>query len=564
MFGKRMRHLSRYREIAAALMRHGFGMIVEEIGFDHILSLPQRVLFETREKDARPEKSGKSVGERIRLVLQELGPTFVKLGQIASTRPDVIPEEIIRELEKLQDQVPPFSFQEVRNIVEAELGGKLETLFPEFEATPLAAASIGQVHRARLWSGEKVAVKIQRPHIASVIETDLEILQDLAMLAEHRLAWAARYHVRDMVDEFAKSLRTELDYTIEGRNAEKIFKQFKDDRQVYVPKVFWDYTTRKVLTMEYVDGVKLNELDKLKQHGYNPKRLAERLVTTMLRQMFNAGFFHGDPHPGNVLVLPGEVIALIDFGMVGRLTPEMKHHFSSLVIALMRQSTDGVIKAVLRMGLVSDDVNLAQLRQDVEQLREKYYGVPFSQISLGEAVNDIFRVAFRHAIRIPPDLTLLGKALLTLEGVVETLDPGFRILDIAEPFGRQLLKERLRPKSVAETVWKRVSDYGELLFGLPRHVKDLTSLLKQGKLRLEISIPELDLFLKKLDQIGNRVSFSIGLLAFSIIMVGVIIGTTMGRASTLLWRIPAIEIGFGMATLMFLWLLVSIFRSGRF
>jgi ubiquinone biosynthesis protein len=563
MLGKRMRHLSRYREIAAALMRHGFGMIVEEIGFDHILSLPQRMLFETREKGARPEKSGKTVGERIRLVLQELGPTFVKLGQIASTRPDVIPEEIIRELEKLQDQVPPFSFQEVRDIVEAELGGKLETLFPEFEATPLAAASIGQVHRARLWSGEKVAVKIQRPHIASVIETDLEILQDLAMLAEHRLAWAARYHVRDMVDEFAKSLQAELDYTIEGRNAEKIFKQFKDDRQVYVPKVFWDYITRKVLTMEYVDGVKLNELDKLKQHGYNPKRLAERLVTTMLRQMFNAGFFHGDPHPGNVLVLPGEVIALIDFGMVGRLTPEMKHHFSSLVIALMRQSTDGVIKAVLRMGLVSDDVNLAQLRQDVEQLREKYYGVPFSQISLGEAVNDIFRVAFRHAIRIPPDLTLLGKTLLTLEGVVETLDPGFRILDIAEPFGRQLLKERLRPKSVAETVWKRVSDYGKLLFGLPRHVKDLTSLLKQGKLRLEISIPELDLFLKKLDQIGNRVSFSIGLLAFSIIMVGVIIGTTMGRASTLLWRIPAIEIGFGMATLMFLWLLVSIFKSGR-
>ena len=564
MFGKRMRHVSRYREIAAALIRHGFGMLVEEIGIAHILSLPQRMLFETREKGARPEKGGKSVGERIRLVLQELGPTFVKLGQIASTRPDVIPEEIIRELEKLQDRVPPFSFPEVREIVEAELGEELEAIFPEFEAAPLAAASIGQVHRARLWSGDKVAVKIRRPKIAGVIETDLAILQDLAMLAERRLSWAARYRVRDIVEELSRSLREELDYTMEGRNAEKILNQCKEDRQVHVPKVFWDYTTRKVLTMEYVDGVKLNDLDSLKQHGYEPKRLAERLVTTMLRQIFNAGFFHGDPHPGNVLVLPGEVIALIDFGMVGRLTPEMKFHFSSMVIALMRQSTDGVIKSALRMGLVSDDVNLAQLRRDVEQLREKYYGVPFGQISLGEAVNDIFRVAFRHSIRIPPDLTLLGKTLLTLEGVVETLDPSLRILDIAEPFGRQLLKERLHPRSVAETVWKRIADYGEWLIGLPEQMKALTSMIKQGRLRLGIDIPESELFLKKLDQIGNRVAFSIGLLAFSIIMVGVIIGATMGREPTLLWRIPAIEIGFGMATLMFLWLLVSIFRSGRF
>lgn len=553
-----MRHISRYRDIAIALIRHGFGIVVEEIGFAQFLSLPQRMFFEPRKKDP------KTVGERIRLVLQELGPTFVKLGQIASTRPDLLPEEIIRELEKLQDRVPPFSFQEVRGIIQEELADEPDNIFQHFEDTPLAAASIGQVHQAVLRTGEKVAVKVQRPNIASVIETDLEILQDLAALAEHRLEWAARYQIRNMVDEFSKSLRAELDYTMESRNAEKIAKQFGNDPAIYVPKVFLEYSAKKVLTMEYVDGVKLNEPDKLKQYGYNPKNLAERLAKAIFHQIFNNGFFHGDPHPGNVLVLPGEVIAFIDFGMVGRLSPEMKYHFSSLVIALMRQSTDGVIKAILRMGLVPDDVNMAQLRGDVEQLREKYYGVPLSQISLGEAVNDLFRTAFRHSIRIPPDLTLLGKTLLTVEGVVEKLDPAFRIFDIAEPIGRQLLKERLHPKSVSVTVWNRVSDYGELLLDLPKHMKEVTSLIKQGRLRLEIAVPELDLFLKKLDRISNRLSFSIVLLSFSIIMVGVIIGSSLGRQSTLLWQFPAIEMGLGLAMIMFLWLLYSIFKSGRF
>lgn len=558
MIGRRIRHIGRYREIATALIRYGFGMVVEEIGFARFLSLPRRLFLESRRKEA------KTVGERIRLVLQELGPTFVKLGQIASTRPDLFPDEIVSELEKLQDRVPPISFQSVRQVVREQLGDELETFFSQFEEVPLAAASIGQVHRATLRSGEQVAVKIQRPNIAGVIETDLEILRDLAVLAEHRLPWAARYHVGEMVEEFSMSLRAELDYTIEGRNAERISQQFKGDRHIYVPDVFWEYSTQKVLTMAYVDGVKLNELDRLRQRGYCPKRLAERLATAIFEQIFNHGFFHGDPHPGNVFVLPGEVIALIDFGMVGRLTAEMKYHFSSLVIALMRQSTDGVIKAILRMGLLPDDINMHKLRNDVERLREKYYGVPLSQVSLGEAVNDLFRTAYRHSVRIPADLTLLGKSLLTAEGVVEKLDPDFSIFDIAEPFGRRLLKERLHPKNVAKMVWKRAADYGEQLIDLPKRVNEVATLMRRGKLRLEIDIPELSLILKKLDQIVNRLSLSIVLLAFSIIMSGVIIGSSLGRQPTALWKIPVIEIGFGMAAFLFLWLLYTIFKSGRF
>ncbi|TDF94526.1 2-polyprenylphenol 6-hydroxylase [Paenibacillus piri] len=558
MFARRVRHIRRYRDIAAAFSRNGFGFMVKELGLLELLSLPKRLLVEDYQ-----EIQTKTLGVRIRLILEELGPTFVKMGQIASTRPDLIPADIIHELVKLQDRVPPFSFQEAKTIIEQELDGAIGSIFETFDEAPLAAASIGQVHYAVLNSGERVAVKIQRPNIRAIIETDLEILQELAMLAEQRLKWAARYQMPDIVEEFSKSLRAELDYTIEGRNAEKVGKQFKNDPSIHIPKVYWDYSTQKVLTMEYVEGVKLNETRKIDRRGYNRKVLAERLVQAIFQQILIEGFFHGDPHPGNILVLPDEVIVFIDFGMVGRLTPDMKSHFASLIIALMRQSTSGVINAVIRMGLVPDDVNLQLLRSDVDQLREKYYDVPLSRVSLGEAVNDLFTVAYRHRIQIPADLTLLGKTILTMEGTAEQLDPELSIIQVAEPFGRQLLKERFRPKKVAESVVNHLIEYGEILTQLPKHVQELALVMKKGKLRIEITIPELNLLLTKLDRISNRLSISIILLAFSIIMVGLIIGSALGRQSALLWSIPAIEIGFGVAAIMILWLLYSLFKSRR-
>ncbi|MED0653762.1 AarF/ABC1/UbiB kinase family protein [Anoxybacillus geothermalis] len=558
MIGKRMRHIGRYHEIAAALLRHGFGMIVDELGFSSFLSLPPRWRSE------RGKREGKTVGERIRLVLEELGPTFVKLGQIASTRPDLIPDHIIYELEKLQDQVPPFSFSDVRRIVETELGGPLEVLFRSFADTPLAAASLGQVHHAVLPSGQAVAVKVQRPHISSRIETDLEILQDLAVMAERRLDWAASYRLSEIVDELAKSLRQELDYTIEARHAAAFAEQFAGDSLVYVPGVFWDYTTKTVLTMEYVEGIKLGEIERLKEEGYSLKALAERLTKTVLKQMFEHGFFHGDPHPGNVFVLSNGVLAFIDFGLMGRLRPNVRHHLSSLIIALMRQSTDGVLAAIYGLGLVPDEADEEKLRDDIDDLREKYYRVPLGEISLGEAVGDLLTVAFRHGIRIPSDLTLLGKALLTVEGVVEMLDPQFRIMDVAEPFGRKLLKDRLRPDRVAETAWRRVADYGEMLLRLPDSVKELAKIMRRGKLQLEMTASDLEAFLHKLDQISNRLSISIVLLSWSIVMAGMMIASSFGRQSMLLWKFPAVEIGLGVSAFLFGWLLYSIFRSGKF
>ncbi|WP_138420606.1 ABC1 kinase family protein [Aquibacillus sediminis] len=559
MFEKRIRHIQRYREIAAAFTRNGFGFIAKELGLYDILTLPKRLFVKDSE-----DVHTKTTGERVRVFLEELGPTFVKLGQLASTRPDVIPKSIIVELEKLQDQVSAVSYHEVTTIVEQELGMEVDQVFREFEPEPLGAASIGQVHQAVLKTGEHVAVKVQRPNIDKRIKTDLEILLQLVLMAEHRMEWVARYKVRDMIEEFSNTILAELDYTVEGQNAEKIARQFADDATIRIPSVYWELSTNKVLTMEYVKGNKLNELEQLGQQGFDRKQLAERLTHAMLQQILMEGFFHGDPHPGNITVLPNETIVFIDFGMVGRLTPEMRNHLVSLVIALMRQDSERMIKVITKMGIVPVDVDMRRLRIDVDQVRERYYDIPLSKVRIGEAVHDLFSIAQRHQIQIPSDFTLLGKALLTLEGSVEKLDPGFNMMQVAEPFGRKLLQQRYHPKKVAKDMVDQWVEVGEALADVPKNIRELTTILKKGKVPLEISMPKLEMFLTKLDRISNRLSFSIVLLSFSIVMVGLIIGSAIGGQSSLLWDIPAVEIGFVVATLMFLWLIFSIFRSGRF
>jgi ubiquinone biosynthesis protein len=558
MIGRRIRHINRYREVASVLARHGFGLILEEMGLVNLLSFPKR-LFRI-EEEADPQ----TLGERLRTALEELGPTFVKMGQIASTRPDILPDYLIYELEKLQDQVPPFTFSEASKIIEAELGATPREIFEVFDPTPIAAASIGQVHHAVLKSGEEVAVKVQRPMIAQVIETDLEILQDLAGLAERRIEWAKLYHVQEMADEFARSLRSELDYNIEGRNAEKIGKQFAGDSSIRIPKVYWKYSKKRVLTLEFIRGIKLSQIENLETLGYSRKLLSENLIKAMFKQILLEGFFHGDPHPGNIFVLPGQIIAFIDFGMIGRLTPDMKDNFASLVIGMMKGKTEEMIDAVYEMGIVPQDINRKALVRDVDLLREKYLDVPLSQVHLGEAVNDLFQVAFRHRIIIPADLVLLGKSLLSLEGIVERLDPSVSIIDLAEPFGRQLLIERFRPKNLADKAWHNLKDYTELVIQLPKQIKELLLTLQRGKIRLEITIPELESFLRKLDRISNQISFSIILLSFSIIMCGLVIASALGRQPLVLWHIPAIETGSVIAAVMFFLLIFSIFRSGRF
>jgi len=540
-----------------ALGRHGFGYLAEEIGLTRLFAAPHRWIFKT-------EPESLTLAERIRLVMEELGPTFIKLGQLASTRSDLLPEPVIAELVKLQDQVPPFSAKESLTIIEEEFGMPASELLDHFEEVPIAAASIGQVHKGRLVTGEEVAIKIQRPGVVPQVERDLDILKNLTSLAHKRWPWVERYQIPQMVDEFARSISAELDYSIEGRNMEKIRRQFTDIETICIPRVHWHCSTSKVLTMDFVEGIHLNRLADLKRGGFDTRRIAETLVNAMLHQIFAGGFFHADPHPGNLLMTPDGKLAFIDFGMIGRLSPEMRDHLSSLVIALMRRSNEGMLRAILRMGLLEEAADLNGLRNDLNRLHDRYYDIPFSEISIGEALNDLFATAQRHRIILPPDFLLLGKALLTLEGVAISLDPHLSILDLAEPFGKKLLREKFDTRRLGKRFIGGAIDLADALTALPGQVDRLFTLIGKGKVKMEMSIPETEQFLKKLDQIGNRLSFSIVLLAFSIIMVGLIVGSSLTRRPTVLWNIPAIEIGFIVAALMVIWLLYSIFRSGRF
>lgn len=557
MFSKQLRHMNRYREIATILASQGFGYLIEE------MDLIQKIPYHERLWINSSEVNPTDLGERIQRVLQELGPTYVKLGQIASTRPDMIPADIIIHLEKLQDNVSAFPLEQVQNLIKEELGSYIEEIFYDFDPEPLAAASIGQVHVATLTSGEKVAVKIQRPNITTNIETDLEILFEIAMVAQKRFQWAKQYQVVDMIDEFAKSLRKELDYTIEARNTDKISIQLKDQKDFYIPKIHWEYSTKRILTTEFLQGIKVSQGDSLAQEGYDLSLIASRFAKGIFHQIFIEGFFHGDPHPGNIIVLPKEVIAFLDFGMVGRLGSEMKNGLSSLLIGLKRGNTDELMKATLRIGIVSPQVNLKQLRNDIELFRDTYYGIPLSKISIGEAITNFFSLAQKHTIRIPSDLVLVGKALLTVESVVKKLDPLLSLLDIAEPFGEKLLLERMHPKTIAESVWKTTADFGDLLNTLPQNVKDLSSIVNEGRLQVDIAVANINLFLKYSNRISNRISITIILLAFSILIGSIIISFSLMGQAPPDWTMLILKIGFPTIILMFLWVLYAIIRSGK-
>ncbi|WP_338469580.1 AarF/ABC1/UbiB kinase family protein [Niallia sp. XMNu-256] len=555
MFGIRFKHRHRYHEITNAFLRNGFSYFVYRIG------LSNQVFPKVH--DAKERMSINTIGIKLRQVLQELGPTFIKIGQIASTRRDLVPSEIAEELEKLQDQVAGFPFQKVREIVEMELGESLENLFLEFDKTPIAAASIGQVHHAVLRTGEHVAIKVQRPDIRTTIETDLEILDDVARLMEANLAWAKTIRIRKMITEFANSLRAELDYGTEGRNGERIAKQFSDFPEVVIPKIYWDYTTNKVLTMDFIDGIKVSHVSKLQNEGYNLKSIANRVVNSMLHQILMEGFFHGDPHPGNVYILPGNKIAYIDFGMVGRLSEDTKFHFASLVIHLQNGNTKGLMKTITAMGLHSSGSDTNLLYNDVDMFVMKYSDVPLSQISIGDALKELLDLIYRHQIQVPADLSNLGKTLFLVESIVSELDPELSIVVTIKPFGEKLLRKRYEPKNMLKNSWSDIIETAGVIAKIPKNLKDLTDTIGNGKLHFEMSITEMKDFLQRMDRISNRLAFSIILLSFSILMVGLIIGTSIIGQKNLLWEFPAVEIGSIVATSMFLFILFAIIKSGR-
>lgn len=556
IIGRTYRHLNRYRQILAVLFRYGFGDLVDVLRIEQYLEIGLQMI--SRKRREQVEKLTRS--ERVRMALEELGPTFIKLGQVLSTRPDLVAPEFVEELSKLQDHVPPFGYDEVRRIVEGELAGSLEDTFQSFEETPLAAASIGQVHRARLKDGEDVIVKVQRPGIRKVIEVDLEIMLHLASLMERHLEEFQTNRPVRIVEEFARTLEKEVDYTIEASHIERFSRQFMDDETVYVPKVFRETTTERVLTMEYIDGVKASDIDRIEKEGLDRKIITARGADLILKQIFDHGFFHADPHPGNIFVLPGNVICYLDFGMMGSIDRQTREDFADLVHSVVKKDEAGAMQALLMLTRYDEEPDGRLLARELADFMGQHLYKPLKDLQMEKLLQQLVELISRYRLQMPPDLFLMLKALATVEGVGLSLDPDFHMINQAAPFIRRVRMEQFGPKRMANDIVKSGAELVRLVQEIPGELRGLLRQMKRGKVKMEFEHRGLEPMLATHDQISNRI-------AFSIVIAALIVGSALivlSKTPPFLLGIPVIGIlGFVVAGVMGVWLLIAILRKGR-
>ncbi|AAM25031.1 2-octaprenylphenol hydroxylase [Thermoanaerobacter thermohydrosulfuricus] len=557
-----MQHLRRYREIIFVFIKYGFGAIIDNIGILKHINVRRKILKQTNDENI----AKLSRGERLRLALEELGPTFIKMGQILSTRSDILPKDIIKELEKLQDKAPAFSFDEVKSVIQNEFGESLEEAYAEFEPTPLAAASIAQVHKALLWSGKTVVVKVQRPGIEKIIAQDMRILEDIAKFVDNHTKYGKIYNFTKMVEDFKKRLEEELDFRIEGENAEKFKKNFLKDKKVKIPSIIWTHTTRRVLTMEYIGGIPLNDFNAIDEAGLDRGAIARNLAKSVLNQILRDGFFHGDPHPGNIMVLEDGTIAFLDFGMVGSLSPERKRQFSKMLLGIVYKNSRMIIESIIDLNAVTLNVNMKKLEKDINNLRDRYVEIPLEKLKVGEVLNGIFDLVFSYNIVIPNEFNMLAKSLITLEGIVEKLDPKISVLEVAKPIAKQLIPKMFSTQHMKEEIINATMDYSRLIKELPSFLLNFLRKTEEENYAIELKIRDLENLEKRVDKVFNRLSTSIILLALSIVIAGILIGSGMSaNAGAEMYKLNGIilKIGLAIAFVIVLGLAISIFRSGR-
>lgn len=543
----------RYREIAEVLTRHGLVLVVEHLGLFAHLSWLRRV---TGRRNPEPPKSWP---DRVRLALTDLGPTYVKLGQLASTRSDVLPRELVAALETLQDDVPPFPFAEVRQILERVWGRPPEEVLVALDPTPLAAASLAQVHVGRLMDGREVVVKVRRPGVMRHSEADFTILEDLAAVAERRTEWGRVYGLRTLVDELVRTMRLELDYTIEAANTEQARANFTDDPGVVVPEVIHALSSEEVIVLERLEGIKVGDRDRLVAAGIDPKAVARRLVASLYQQVFEDGFFHADPHPGNIHVDEEGRLIWLDWGLVGNLSPRMRRRSVELILGLTQARSDKVIDALLKLGAVDREVDRSRLWGEVEHLRQRYYDTALGHFEIGRALMDLFRVAATFKILIPREYTLLAKAAITADGVVRKLDPELTLVDLSRPFARRLILNQLDPREWMPLAGEAGLEYAKTLGALPDELEAALKTVGEGTLRIIIEHKNLDTILESAERYFNRV-------ALSFLLGGVIVGLAMVVHPTELdhiARLPIGEYAFALAVLLGLLGLVTAARRGK-
>ena len=552
---RNIRSIRRYRNIGRVLFKYGFDHVLEYLNLSQLVARSRRLLRRNEAVIAQLSQA-----ERLRLALEELGPTFVKLGQLLSTRPDVIPRSYINEFAKLQDDVPSFSYEEAREQVRLELGGEVEEFFATFDPVPIAAASIAQVHRARLLSGEEVVVKVRRPGVVDLVETDIDALMGLANLAERRLPGSDIYDPTGLVKEFARTIRREMDFSREGRTIEKFTANFTGDATLYFPQVYWQATARGILTMEYIDGIKVSDLPALKQAGLDCRLIAHRGSDAFLKMVLAHGFFHGDPHPGNVFIMPDNIICLLDYGMVGRLDDQLKVYLTDILLAILERDVDKVISILLYSGEITDSLDTRALKRDLSEFIDSYYEIPLQEIEVGRMLMEFIEIITTYHIKIQPDLMLLTKALVTIEGMGRELDPLFDMVSHLRPHMEQAVKEKLSPRHMVKDINAYFMSYINLTKNLPRDIKEILNRLNRNKFKIDLEHRGLDHFTRELDKSINRLSSSL-IIAALIVGSSIIMQTDKGP---LLFEFPVFAfLGYTIAGLVGLVWVIAIIRSGR-
>jgi ubiquinone biosynthesis protein len=556
VIGRTYRHLNRYRQILTVLFKYGFGDLIDTLKIEQYIEVGLQMI--SRKRRERLEKLSRA--ERVRMALEELGPTYIKLGQVLSTRPDLVPVEFVNEFSKLQDKVPPFSFEAVVQSIETEFKRPWEIAYAQLDPEPLASASIGQVHRARLHSGEEVVVKIQRPGIEKIVEVDLEIMLHLATLAERHIEELAFHRPIKIVEEFAKSIEKELDYTIESTSMERVAGQFLDDPAVYVPKVYRAHSTQRILTIEFVDGIKVSNTEKLLREGYDRELITQRGADILFKQIFSFGFFHADPHPGNIFVLPGDVICLIDFGMMGALDRATRENFVSLVEGIIARDEPRTAAILLKLTDWEDEPDRIELEKDIADFVNRHLYRPLEEVRLSKVLQHLLDLATKNRMRIQPDLFLMIKALTQVETIARMLHPEFDLMTAAEPFIKEVKLARFKPTRLFGDLSQLAEQSYEFLTDFPKDLLEISHALRQRKMSLTLVLKDLDKMLCTHDQISNRISFAIIIAALIIGSALIVISNT----PPLFHGISMIGlIGFLAAGFMGVWLLVAIIRKGR-
>ena len=556
---KSQRAIGRATQIARVLLKHGFAHVVHGLNLEEHLPVLRRLLRGGTPAHHEPQP----IAGRLVQAMEELGPTFVKLGQLLSTRPDIIPENFIHEFRKLQDDVQPFDSKQALTRVEEELEKPILDTFSEFEETPRASGSIGQAHFARLLDGSRVVMKIKRPGIEREILSDFDILAVLAQQAE-RVPELQPFRPAMLVDECARSVRRELDFVTEGSYTEKFRQNFADDPRVCVPKIYWEYSTSNILTLQWVSGCKLREIMTQSEPTvpYDKRSVAAAIMQAFMRQFFEFGLFHADPHPGNLLLCDNGALGVIDFGMVGHLTSELRDNLGITLVALVRKDLDLIVDICSEIGVFSPETDGRELKPALLEMIDKFYGVPLKRLDPPRVFSELMRVAREHRVIFPRDFVLLAKAMVTVVGTARTLDPDFDFAVIAAPYGKKLLKEKLSPQRFTKSVGSSVWHISHLLRHAPREARELVRKVLSGSLQFALRHEGLENFMHEVDRASNRVAVSI-ILAAIILASSLIIHAKVGPL-VLDDQVSALGLGgYLLALPLGFWLVVGILRSGR-